>query len=123
MLTVDELVLATSRAKVFVSGGLIKEATKLKILICNFTNEFNIEFLPAGSCLEFRTLDGDYFITESIDLGADISYKSKKFSIKANHSNLNVKAYLSDKFKLTMFDLGSGSKLDISRRVKEKNYS
>ena len=120
MLPVQELVLSGEDASIYVSGGLIKEPTNLKIMIYNPNNEFNIEFLPAGSHLEFATLKGDSFVVNSIDLGVDISYKANKFSIRANHSNVDVYGDVNDSFKLTMYDMGPKSRIDIHRKSKER---
>ena len=116
LIPVKELVLSGEDAYVYVSGGLIKEPTKLKIIIQNLNNEFNIEFLPAGSQLQFETASGDYFSIDSKDLGADLTYKPNNFSVKANNSNIDISGNINESFKLTMYDMGAESKINIFRK-------
>lgn len=124
LLPVKELILSGENAQVYVNGGLIKEPTSLKIAIHNKNNELNLEFLPAGSRLEFETLDGDYFSLDSIDLGADITYTPNNFSIKANHANIDISGNINETFKLTMYDMGPQSRINIFRKkTKEKTSS
>ena len=103
LLDVREMILGAKGAQVYLSGGLIKSALNLNIIMQNDLNEIYMEFLPTNSSINIEMVNGDKFSIFT-------------YVLLANNSNVDIKSSLDKNTKLTVLDLAPESQIDIKRR-------
>jgi hypothetical protein len=116
LLDVREMILGAEGAQVYLSGGLLKSALNLNIIMQNDLNEVYMEFLPSNSSISVEMMNGDKFSIFTYVLGVNLSISKSNIILLANNSNVDIKASLDKNTKLTVLDLAPESKIDIERR-------
>jgi hypothetical protein len=116
LLDVREMILGAKGAQVYLSGGLIKSALNLNIIMQNDLNEVYMEFLPSNSSISIEMVNGDKFSIFTYVLGVNLSVSKSNIILLANGSNVDIKSSLDKNTKLTVLDLAPESQIDIKRR-------
>lgn len=115
LLDVRELILGAKGAQIYLSGGLLKQALNLNIIMQNDLNEIYMEFIPNKSHISIESFQGDKFSIQTHSLGVNLSISKSNIILMANNSRVDISAKLKQSTKLTVLDLAPDSQINIER--------